>query len=582
MFGKCWINVGWFLACALLSSAWCVTASCQLSATFDEPIYLKRGLRFWHTGSHGEILRGGTMPLPIDLCTLPLRVLEHLRGSPIDLDTEMPDALLMARLVTLGFWWLLLWYAWRWGKLLGDSWGARLAVALLAAEPTMLAHACLATTDIAVAACLLAFAYHFHTGRDAGWRRRVGIPAIWGSATILAKASGLAFVPLCVAAVELMRYWQNRQTQPNAQEQGEELADPEKRFDAEPLACPSRSWLASVWHSRSLRDARHVFLLSMVGVFIYCGSDWEPQQDFLAWAKKRPDEPVNRALIWTAENFRVFRNAGDVIARQMRHNFKGHDYYFLGESARGANRLYFPTALSIKLTLTFLLLPVIVGLLRPRALWNAAALAALLLFLFSFNCRVQIGVRFMLPLVAFAGVGTAIALVHAMRQCPDWRRLVVGLAATLGIAWSAWSAYRVWPNALCYTNELWGGTPTGYLLLSDSNYDWGQGLLELDEWRRANEVDQLSVWYFGQDTRLKQMAIRDLQPHTLQLASASEARAHLDGRLLAVSTTHLYGAYYKRPAEQFIHDILLAEQPVARTTTFLIYDIGSGFRSMSR
>ena len=28
----------WFLACALASSLWCVTAASQLSATFDEPI----------------------------------------------------------------------------------------------------------------------------------------------------------------------------------------------------------------------------------------------------------------------------------------------------------------------------------------------------------------------------------------------------------------------------------------------------------------------------------------------------------------------------------------------------------------
>ena len=46
------------------------------------------------------------------------------------------------------------------------------AVALLACEPVLLGHAALATTDIAVAACLLALAFEFHAGRGGRWPRR--------------------------------------------------------------------------------------------------------------------------------------------------------------------------------------------------------------------------------------------------------------------------------------------------------------------------------------------------------------------------------------------------------------------------
>src|SRR5579859_8178667 len=34
----------WLLVCGMLSSLWCVTAAQQLSATFDEPGYLRMGL----------------------------------------------------------------------------------------------------------------------------------------------------------------------------------------------------------------------------------------------------------------------------------------------------------------------------------------------------------------------------------------------------------------------------------------------------------------------------------------------------------------------------------------------------------
>src|SRR5205807_6301382 len=100
-----------------------------------------------------------------------------------------------ARTGALLFWWLLLFYAWRAGRLLAGAWAGRLAVALLACEPSLLAHAALATTDIAISACLLALVYQFRAAREpgvtAGWVRRVGVPAFWFGASMLAKASAL-------------------------------------------------------------------------------------------------------------------------------------------------------------------------------------------------------------------------------------------------------------------------------------------------------------------------------------------------------------------------------------------------------
>ncbi len=81
-----------------------------------------------------------------------------------------------------------------------------MAVAFLACEPTILAHAGLATTDMAISACLLALTYHYRTSREpganAGWFWGVAVPAFWFGAAVLAKASGLVFGPLCLLAVE--------------------------------------------------------------------------------------------------------------------------------------------------------------------------------------------------------------------------------------------------------------------------------------------------------------------------------------------------------------------------------------------
>ncbi|MGH7134677.1 MAG: ArnT family glycosyltransferase [Pirellulales bacterium] len=201
-----WFDACWFLACLVASSAWCLTAARQLSATFDEPLYIERGLECWRTGSHAGLMKLGTMPLPIDCDTLPLYVYERWSGTQLDSARDLNRVLPWARTAALVFWWLLLTYAWLAARSMAGPWGGRVAVAWIASEPNLLAHASLATTDIAVSACLLALVYHFYTGRERGWCRRVGLPGAWFGLAVLAKASALVFGPLCLLAVECLRF----------------------------------------------------------------------------------------------------------------------------------------------------------------------------------------------------------------------------------------------------------------------------------------------------------------------------------------------------------------------------------------
>src|SRR5919202_2047419 len=131
----------WLLAWGLASSAWCVTASGRLSATFDEPVYVARGLEYWRSGSHAGLMQLGTMPLPPDLETLPLYLAERWRGTRFDPEADLERLLPWARAGALVFWWLLLAHGWLAGRSLAGPWGGRLAVALLASEPSFLAHA---------------------------------------------------------------------------------------------------------------------------------------------------------------------------------------------------------------------------------------------------------------------------------------------------------------------------------------------------------------------------------------------------------------------------------------------------------
>src|ERR1700722_6870700 len=100
-------EVVWFVTCALLSSAYCVSSAAQLGATVDEPDYVSLGLSFWRTGRHTAFLYPGTMLLSSDVQTLPLALAERLRGVPFTAD-DLPQCLPWARAGNLLFLWLLL------------------------------------------------------------------------------------------------------------------------------------------------------------------------------------------------------------------------------------------------------------------------------------------------------------------------------------------------------------------------------------------------------------------------------------------------------------------------------------------
>jgi hypothetical protein len=542
-------DILWFLVCAVASSVWCVTAAGRLSATFDEPIYLQRGLEHWRTGSYSGILRLGTMPLPVDVVTLPLYLAERWRGVPFDLEQDFARILPWARASTLFFWWLLLTYGWLAGRQLAGVWGGRWAVALLACEPSLLAHAGLATTDLALTACVLALVYHFRTGREAGWLRRVGLPMFWFAAAVLAKASGIVFGPLCLVVVELERVLRLRQAE-----------------------APTQYSVLSTQYSALRRDLTLIMGGGMVLIFLYCGCDWNPEPSFVAWAHRQPDDTTGRTMVWLAEHLRIFSNAGEGIVRQIKHNLHGHGTYLLGHAHPRALWYYFPVVLTIKLSLPVVLAPVLLALARPRALLNWACGAAAALLLFSLTCRVQIGIRMLLPLVALAIVGLTAAAVQAVQSMePGWRRngLVIGGVGCL--AGTVAAAVGDWPHGLSYVNPLWGGTDRGYALVSEANYDWGQGLKDLARWQKRAGLSELDIWYFGSDPAYLKPPLRHLPLHVLPIETPDDVRPYVHGHYLAVSTTLLYGNTLTE-AHQRAMAFLRARRPVARTRTFFIYD----------
>lgn len=547
------LDIGWLVLWIIASTVWCVSASARLSATFDEPTYVSLGLESWRTGSYKSLLDLGTMPLPPQVQTLPLHLWERWRNQPFDSVQGLDRLLPIARLGTLPFWWLLLVYGWLAGRQMAGVWGGRLAVAFLACEPNLLAHASLATTDVAVTACLVALFYHFRVGRNGSWRRRVLVPAIWFALAVLAKASGLVFGILGLGMIEWEHQWAG-------------LPETTERRSRLRLAT------ASLFDKSFRRDMFQICSLGLLAVFCFCGSEGLPSPSFIAWGRQLPDGPIRTAVVWFAEHLCIFSNAGVALVRQVRHNVQGHGVFLLEHVERRAIWYYFPLALCIKSPLPMLVLPAFLVIVCRRALRNWACVAALAFLFFTLVCRVQTGIRLVLPLMSLAVIGLAAALVVGWQQLSGsrWRPGITVCAACCG-AWLLCISWSVWPHGLCYTNELWGGTANGYRCLSDSNYDWGQGLKELAQWQEAHQVRDLHVLYYGTDTGIKRMPVLPLAVGSLQLG-ADNLPMPAQGHTLAVGTSIVYGSVSEIfPDLKALAKALRGIKPVDRTATFFIY-----------
>lgn len=547
-----WFDCLWVAFWGIISSALIVAASARLGATYDEPVYLKHGLEHWRTGSTYHLMRLGTMPLAVDVQTFPVFIAEVVRGSPFDLEPDMSRPLAIARMGNLAFWWLLLILGWRVGRSLGGTWAGRLAVAALACEPNLQAHAGLATTDLSITACLLLFAETYRAGRGQAWPRRVLLPCLTYGIAILAKASAIAFVPLCIAAIELQNAFAHR-----------ERSSLRTAFDA-------------LMNRRQVIDFAQMATLALVLVFVYCGSDWQPNPWFVAQAKSLPAGAKRDALLWVAENLRIYQNAGVALVRQTHHNMQGHGVYLLGDTHPRAFWYYFPVALTIKFTLVFfgMLLGVLVF--RPRGLATWVGLASVALSVFTLNCRVQIGIRLVLPLVAFATIAVSSAFGQMLAERPRIG-CVVGSATVL---WMASIPALAWPHAIGYANALWGGSENCAQLLSDSNCDWGQGIPELRMLCERQAIETMALAYFGADPAAARPPFHRVGLHAVGGRTVDELRSSLPCPYLAVSATLLHGAYLT-PETCHILTELRTMRPAFRTSTFWVFDL-SGIDKVAR
>lgn len=173
----------------------------------------------------------------------------------------------------------------------------------------------------------------------------------------------------------------------------------------------------------------------------------------------------------------------------------GTNAYFMGEWSGGAKSWwnYYLTAFSIKNTIPFLILTLLSFFyLAKLPLDHASKLflmvPILLFFAVTLRDRAQAGIRYFLPIYPLFFILCGGWISVAWARAKALRVLAIAL-----LLWHAMEALGAYPHYFSYFNELIGGPDRGYLYLRDSNIDWGQDLKGLAELARKENYEQVVV-----------------------------------------------------------------------------------------
>jgi Dolichyl-phosphate-mannose-protein mannosyltransferase len=524
------MDIAGLIVLLIAGSAWCWMTADRVGLTYDEPIYLIEGRRGWIDSTSTHLLKHGTMPLPIDVQSM---LPSYFSVAPVDPPTEyILSQYRLARRANIVFWWVLIVHVGLLGWQLGGPWSGRIASALVAADPTILAHAALATTDLALAAMVLALTYHTVTPRQSRWWTII-LPGVLFGLAGLSKFSGLLYGGLVLIVVEV---WH-------------------RQNEVKPHASRWQTWLMGAIARVSARTFVAVTL-----VVLYCG--WDSDRDRVASTVRQIVTHDDTAFGRLAHQHAArLPNAAIGLIFQIEQNRTGRGTFLLGQWHDRAVWHYFPVVLLLKFPDVPFVLLVLVAVTRPKSLLGLPLFLGGAWLLAVLPATIQLGIRLVLPIPIVTTVGVAVALVRGFpKGGPKLATLAIGVAVIVAVVHG--------PNGLQYSNRLAGGPTQTHRWLSDSNADWGQGIPELVRWHEQTGKPALAVWYFGSDPRAYTPAFAKVEIGGL---SPTEVKQQLGPAFLAVG--HTIATNDPSPSKSAVVAWLNRQTPVAKLPTWTIYDL---------
>ncbi len=276
--------------------------------------------------------------------------------------------------------------------------------------------------------------------------------------------------------------------------------------------------------------------------------------------------------------------SGDVTLSLLRFNFwrtvlhttAGHPApaFLLGTVSDGGWWYYFPVAFFLKTPLGLhLALFAAVALLGSSAVtavrthretvlsralaWRGRAplVGALVFGAFLLRSDLNAGFRYALPAVPLLCVFTAVGVSRAWRTAEGVVgdasggmqagpvRSAVRAGVIVAVSLTAVSVLRAHPWHLSYASVWAGGQASAWRALSDSNVDWGQGLLELRRFMQDEGVASVRLSYFGSAHPSAYGIEYVALPSFFRLTEDRTANAEATPRFTVISATNLQGLY---------------------------------------
>ncbi|HEX8254758.1 MAG TPA: glycosyltransferase family 39 protein [Thermoanaerobaculia bacterium] len=444
----------------------------EFSPTWDEPIHVAAGFQYVTTGDYWWDLQHP--PLARIAAAWPLRHAAPTATEIFPRAAQIYDAaggymkgVALSRRGNLIFLVAAIAGVFLWAVQIAGRVVALVAAAIFASLPAILAHAGVATTDMAgVAAFALSMAA-IHFWLDApNWRRTFLLAAAIGVG-LVSKFSFPLFFAIGAVVMMIAR----------------------RRF---PLG------KGAVAH-----------LLAFVIVWGVYG--WEHRR--LARIDPRMAEAVTNffGTPTVAERVRLpaSRFFAGLFAVQL-HNREGHGAFLLGELRTDGWWYYFPVALAVKTPLPALALAAtgIFLSIRRRADLDHLAVIAAGLLASTMTSRINIGVRHILPIYVPLAILAAYAVVELCRA--RFGRIIAAVLC----GWLVIGGALAHPDYLPWMNGLAGNHPEQVLL--DSNFDWGQDIHRLAVQCRKRNIPHLNATLFGTAdyARLGMPPTTPIDPHT--------------------------------------------------------------------
>ena len=521
--------------------------------TWDEPDHIYSGYMSWKgdfglNPEHPPLVKFiATLPLlgkPLNVPEMqdrPYRMQAVLGGREFIFKNDADNLVFKAQMAAAIFSILLLVIAFLTAREMFGTSAGFVALGLLVFDPTLLAHGALVTTDAIQACFLLASIYAFYRYAKAPSIGRLALTGLAVGLALASKHSAVLVFPMLIilALFEVFR-------RASTTEDGVRVSLGQRavRYAAVLLIIGLVS-ATSLW-------AAYGFRYSARGNGLKLNPPMEAQLS-------RVPSPTEAKVLGGIARLHLLPESYVYGFAHVLSSAKSFNSYVFGKPYPHAVWFYFPAAMLVKSSLTFLILFVIslwviasgrftkwrelAFLLIPAVVYLAASMAG----------GMNIGIRHVLPVYVFLAVLIAGAISMLIKGRRYWLYAVLLL-----LVFQAISVMHTFPNYIGYANEAFGGPKNVWRYLSDSSADWAQQLHAVKRYTDEHKIKNCWFVYFGTgviDYNYYNIPCKLLPTvESVWLGVPSDATPTIDGPVL-VSAVNLSGFEFGppplNPYEQF-------------------------------